>query len=58
LIYYNFYRAVSASLATAYWITLVVLGQKVLLNLFLAFLLENFDEGIFKEKIISYEDND
>lgn len=47
------YRAVSASLATAYWITLVIIGQKVLLNLFLAFLLENFDEGKQKEKMQS-----
>ena len=42
-IYYKFWRIVGTP-ATLYFITLVVFGQKVLLNLFLAILLENFDE--------------
>lgn len=41
-IYYNYYRAVSATAATLFWITFVVLAQKVLLNVFLAILLEKF----------------
>ncbi|TNV88195.1 hypothetical protein FGO68_gene12429 [Halteria grandinella] len=57
LIYYNYYRAVSGPLSTAYWVTLVILGQKVLLNLFLAFLLENFDEGSLKSKIMDLQVN-
>jgi len=28
------------------------MGQKVLMNLFLAILLENFDEGALKEKLM------
>lgn len=43
-IYYNYYRATGSAVSTVYFISLIILGQKVLLNLFLAILLENFDE--------------
>jgi hypothetical protein len=34
---------------------LIVIGQKILLNLYLAILLENFDEGALKQKMHEYE---
>lgn len=42
--YFNHYRATNATAATLFFISLIILGQKVILNLFLAILLENFDE--------------
>lgn len=50
-IYYNYYRGVNSVTSTFYFISLIILGQKVLLNLFLAILLENFDEDALQEKI-------
>lgn len=50
-IYYNYYRAVSAGTATVFFISLVIIGQKILLNLFLAILLENFDVDSLNQEI-------
>ena len=47
-IFYNYYRAVGAIAAILFFISLVIIGQKILLNLFIAILLENFDEGVLK----------
>ena len=47
-IYYNHYRSVSAFGATVYFVALVLIGQKIILNLFVAILLENFDEGVLR----------
>jgi hypothetical protein len=47
-VYYNYYRSVTPVGATIFWILLVLVGQKIILNLFLAILLENFDEGALK----------
>jgi voltage-dependent calcium channel N type alpha-1B len=47
-VFYNYYRAVSPVGATIFWILLVLVGQKIILNLFVAILLENFDEGALK----------
>lgn len=47
-IFYNYYRAVGAISAILFFISLVIIGQKILLNLFIAILLENFDEGVLK----------
>lgn len=49
-IYYDYYRGVGALTSTVYFILLAIIGQKILLNLFLAILLENFDEGALKLK--------
>lgn len=50
--YYNYYRATTdGPLTTIFFISLVVMGQKILLNLFLAILLENFDETSIKQKL-------
>ena len=43
-IYYNYYRTAGAAISTIFFISLIIIGQKILLNLFLAILLENFDE--------------
>ena len=43
-IYFNFYRTSGGVIATIIFISLIIIGQKILLNLFLAILLENFDE--------------
>ncbi len=44
-IYINYYRAVgNGETAIIFFISLIVIGEKILLNLFLAILLENFDE--------------
>jgi voltage-dependent calcium channel L type alpha-1D len=55
-IYYNHYRSVGALPASLYFIILTVIGQKIILNLFVAILLENFDEGVLKQKMIEYEE--
>jgi hypothetical protein len=44
-IYFNYYRTVGAATSSLYFLTLIVIGQKILLNLFLAILLRNFDEA-------------
>jgi Ion transport protein len=55
-IYYNHYRAVGAAQATVFFVLVVIVGQKVILNLFVAILLENFDEGALKQKMHEYEE--
>lgn len=54
-IFYTHYRAVGAVSSTIFFISLVIIGQKILLNLFLAILLENFDEGALKQNMHEYE---
>ena len=44
VIFYNFYRAVSPALSTIWWTTFIIFTQKILLGLFLAILLERFEE--------------
>ena len=38
-IYYNYYRAVGATSSTIYWVTFVLVVQKVFVNMFSAILL-------------------
>jgi hypothetical protein len=54
-IYYNHYRSVTSWGSTIFWVLLVIVGQKIILNLFVAILLENFDEGALKQKMHDYE---
>jgi Ion transport protein len=54
-VYYNYYRAVGAAGATTFFVLMVLVGQKVIINLFVAILLENFDEGALKQKLHDYE---
>lgn len=42
-IFYNFYRATTAATASFYFISLIIVGQYILLNLFIAILIENFE---------------
>ena len=55
-VYYNYYRAVGAAAATIFFVLLVLVGQKVIINLFVAILLENFDEGELKQKLHDIEE--
>jgi len=43
-IYINHYRAVNSVSSTVFFIMLILFGQYVMINLFLAILLKNFDE--------------
>ena len=43
-IFFDCYRTVGPVVSIIYFISLIIFGQKILLNLFLAILLENFDE--------------
>ena len=54
-IYYDYYRGVDPAIATLFFILLTIIGQKILLNLFLAIMLENFDESALKHKMHEYE---
>lgn len=58
VIFQNFYRAANSSYAIAFWLTLIVLGQKILVNLFLAFLLQNFKEDTMKERTTKIEEDE
>jgi len=48
-IYYNLYRTVSSYTSTIYMVVVILIGQKVILNLFIAILLQNFDEGALRQ---------
>ena len=49
-IYFDHYRAIGGAVASLYFIPMLVFGQKVLLNLFLAILLQNFDEDSMEQE--------
>lgn len=42
--YYLYYRTVSPVLSSIFFLSLIIVGQYILLMLFLAILVENFDE--------------
>jgi voltage-dependent calcium channel L type alpha-1D len=50
-IYYNHYMAVSGPIAVLFFVSLLMLGQFLILNLFLAILLENFDEDSIDQEL-------
>ena len=50
-IYFQHYRGVESIATTLYFIVLIILGQRILLNLFLAILLQNFDENTLREQL-------
>ena len=50
-IYFAFQRASEDSVPILYFVSLIIIGQRILLNLFLAILLENFDENTLKEHL-------
>lgn len=47
-IYFNCYRAAGSVEATIFFLSLLLIGQYMLLNLFLTILLSNFADGTFK----------
>lgn len=49
--YFNYYRTVGGAVATLFFISLIIIGQKIMLNLFLAILLQNFDEDSLNEEM-------
>ena len=51
IIMLDYYRCVSAPVALVYFLSFILLGQYVLLNLFLAILLQNFDEDSIEKEI-------
>eukprot|EP00347_Sterkiella_histriomuscorum_P011811 403371009 len=61
-IFYDCYRTVGSTVSILFFISLIIFGQKIMLNLFLAILLENFDEESLnqdiKDKLESYKDKD
>ena len=52
LIYINHFRAVSGFKSTLFFISLLGFGQLILLNIFLAILVSNFDEDSFNSSVI------
>ena len=42
-IYFNHYRSVGAATSTLFFVSLLLIGQYIMLNLFLAILLQRFD---------------
>ena len=50
-IFFDFYRTAGSAQAVLFFISFIIIGQKILLNLFLAIILENFDEESLKEEI-------
>lgn len=49
-IFFNHYRSNPNIGTTIYFIFLIIVGQRIMLNLFLAILLQNFDEETMKEQ--------
>ena len=56
-IYINHYRATGWLKSTAFFLTLLIIGQFILLNLFLAILIRNFDEQSLEQEIDDQESN-
>lgn len=52
-IYYDHYRATDPVSTTLYFISLLVVGQFVLVNLFIAILIENFDQLSIRNDMIN-----
>jgi hypothetical protein len=55
-VYYNYYRTVGPAPATIFFVLLVMVGQKIIINLFVAILLENFDEAALRQKLHDFEE--
>ena len=50
-IYYNYYRAVSPLASTLFWVTFVIFATKILLNIFIAIILQKFQELTIRNEI-------
>lgn len=51
-IYVNHYRATNGFKASSFFLSLLLIGQFIMLNLFLAILLDNFDEESIHAEVI------
>jgi len=52
-IYFNHYRAKGGVLSSLYFVSLILIGQLILLNLFLTIFLQNFDEDSISQQVIA-----
>ena len=50
-VFYEHFRAVGALPATLYFISLFIIGPRLLLNLYIAILMQNFDEDSLEEEV-------
>ena len=50
-IYYNYFRAGNVIASTLYWVTFVIVTSKILLNIFIAIILQKFQELTIKNEI-------
>jgi hypothetical protein len=57
-VFYAYHRAVGAIRANLYFLSLFIIGPRILLNLFLAVLLENFEDCEEVESVIEVEYDD
>ena len=48
----NHYRATDSIVASVYFISLIIIGQFVLMNLFIAILIENFEQISVRNDIV------
>jgi hypothetical protein len=56
-IYFNHYRSTDPVASTLYFITLLVIGQFILLNLFIAILIENFEQVSLRSDTVDKHNN-
>ena len=49
-VFFDYYRTVGGGMSSIFFISLVVLGQMILLNLFLSMMLEKFDDDKFERE--------
>jgi hypothetical protein len=52
-IYLDHYRATNSYVASAFFISLLIVGQLILLNLFIAVLIENFEQLSVRNDLVS-----
>ena len=50
-VWFAHYRAVNSIASTLYFYSLLIIGNKIILNIFLAILLSNFDEDSLDEEL-------
>ena len=55
LMFYSFYRSVNAISSTIFWMSFIVISQKILLTVFVAILLQNFDAGLLRGELFDKE---
>ena len=51
-IYIDHYRATDSVLSTVYFLSLIIIGQFILMNLFISILIENFEQISVRNDIV------